>query len=53
MHHRDNAFTAPTRTIRMDVISMARPRLSVKPLSDARFESLKTLLGVNEEMHEV
>ncbi|CBJ31908.1 Hypothetical leucine rich repeat calcium binding protein [Ectocarpus siliculosus] len=40
-------------TIRMDVISMARPRLSVKPLSDARFESLKALLGVNEEMQEI
>ncbi|CAM9197908.1 unnamed protein product [Ectocarpus sp. 13 AM-2016] len=40
-------------TIRMDVISMTRPRLFVKPLSDARFESLKALLGVNDEMQEI
>ncbi|CAM9343850.1 unnamed protein product, partial [Scytosiphon promiscuus] len=39
--------------IRMDVVSMARPRLSVRPLSDARFGSLKSLLGVDGEMQEI
>lgn len=34
-------------------MSMARPRLSVRPLSDARFGSLKPLLGIDEEMQEV
>lgn len=40
-------------TIRMDVVSTARPRLSVRPLSDARFEALKAVLGVDDEMKQV
>ena len=35
------------------MVSMERPRLSVRPISDPRFESLKTLLGVNDEMQQV
>ena len=37
----------------MDVVSMERPRLSVRPVSDARFESVKALLGVGGEMQQV
>ncbi len=44
---------APNGARRVDVVSMERPRLSVRPLSDSRFESLKALLGVNDEMKQV
>lgn len=37
----------------MDVVSMEGPRISVRPLSDARFGSLKAVIGVDDEMQEV
>lgn len=40
-------------TIRMDVVSSIRPRLSVRPMSEARFGALKTLLDVDGEMAQV
>lgn len=35
------------------MVSTERPRLSVRPLSDSRFESLKFLLGIDDEMKQV
>ena len=37
----------------MDVVSTERPRLPVRPMSDARFEAVKNLLGVDDEMRQV
>ena len=37
----------------MDVVSTERPRLPVQPMSDARFEAVKTMFGVNDEMQQV
>lgn len=39
--------------VRLDVVSTARPRLSVHTLSDVRFEALKSALGVGHEMEQV
>lgn len=39
--------------VRLDVVSTARPRLSIHPLSDVRFEALKSALGVGREMEQV
>lgn len=35
------------------MVSTERPRLSVRPLSDARFESVKDLLSVDDDMRQV
>lgn len=37
----------------MDVVSMERPKISVRPLSDTRFASLKAVMGVDDEMQQV
>ncbi|CAM9116440.1 unnamed protein product [Pylaiella littoralis] len=39
--------------IRMDVVFTEGPRISVRPLSDARFGSLKAVLGVDDEMQQI
>eukprot|EP00752_Nemacystus_decipiens_P005020 g4560.t1 len=39
--------------VRTDVVSTERPRLSVRPLSDARFESVKALVGVDGAMQQI
>ena len=51
-----HVFDAPclfSLQYRMDVVSTERPRLPVRPMSDARFEVLKNVLGVDDEMRQV
>lgn len=45
--------TTNARQNRMDVVFTEGPRISVRPLSDARFGSLKAVLGVDDEMQQV